>query len=82
MSETILDHVSITTSGLFTLPPLLAALLTFGAERIMFSVDYPFSPNEWGRTFLDQLPLTPDEKEKISHGNADRLLKLDRVAVH
>ncbi len=80
VSETILDHVAITTSGWFTVPPFLAALLTFGVDRIMFSVDYPFSPNAWGRTFLDQLPITDEDKAKIAHGNADRLLKLETAA--
>jgi predicted TIM-barrel fold metal-dependent hydrolase len=76
VSQTILDHVSITTSGFFSLPPFLAALLTFGADRILFSVDYPFSDNARARAFLDGLPVPPDELEKIAHGNADRLLKL------
>ena len=41
---------TITTSGFFTVPPFLAALLTFGADRILFSVDYPFAPNaQWSR---------------------------------
>ena len=44
-SRTILDQVWITTSGIFSQPPFLAALLTFGIDRIMFSVDYPFAPN-------------------------------------
>ena len=76
VSQTILDHVTITTSGFFTVPPFLAALLTFGADRILFSVDYPFSRNDIARKFLDDLPVSPDDKEKIAHGNADRLLKL------
>ncbi len=76
VSQTILDQVHITTSGFFTLPPFMAALLTFGADRILFSVDYPFSPNATARAFLDGLPLSPADREKIAHGNADRLLKL------
>jgi uncharacterized protein len=76
VSQTILDHVTITTAGFFTQPPFLAALLTFGPERILFSVDYPFSKNDVGRKFLDEMPLSPADKEKIAHGNADRLLKL------
>ncbi|MGA2395125.1 MAG: amidohydrolase family protein [Candidatus Lustribacter sp.] len=76
VSQTILDHVTITTSGFFTVPPFLAALLTFGADRILFSVDYPFADNDDARAFLDTLPVTPDDKVKIAHGNADRLLKL------
>jgi hypothetical protein len=76
VSQTILDHVTITTAGFFTQPPFLAALLTFGADRILFSVDYPFSKNDVARKFLDALPVSSDDKEKIAHGNADRLLKL------
>jgi predicted TIM-barrel fold metal-dependent hydrolase len=76
VSQTIFDQVSVTTSGFFNLPSFLAALMTFGADRILFSVDYPFSDNKVARAFLDNLPVTPDDKEKIAHGNADRLLKL------
>jgi predicted TIM-barrel fold metal-dependent hydrolase len=76
VSATVLDQVSITTSGFFTLPPFLAALTTFGADRILFSVDYPFSTNRRARAFLDNLPVAPADRAKIAHGNADRLLKL------
>jgi hypothetical protein len=76
VSQTILDHVVITTSGFFATAPFLAAMLTFGVDRILFSVDYPYSPNEVGRAFLDRLPVAPDDREKIAHGNADRVLKL------
>ncbi len=78
-AQTILEQVWITTSGFFTLPPFVTALLTFGADRILFSVDYPFSPNAVGRAFLDQLPVSPEDREKIAHGNADQLLRLARV---
>ncbi|HEX4407573.1 MAG TPA: amidohydrolase family protein [Xanthobacteraceae bacterium] len=76
VSKTILDQVWITTSGIFDEPPFLAALLTFGIDRIMFSVDYPFEPDAAGRKFLDRIALSPADMEKLSHGNADRLLKL------
>ena len=66
----------VTTSGQFTYPPLMALLQTFGIDRVLFSIDYPFSPNDRGRAFLDGLPMAPADVEKIAHGNADRLLKL------
>lgn len=75
-SQAIRDQVHVTTSGFFSLPPFEALLHTFGADRIMFSVDYPFSENATGRAFLDRLPVSPADREKIAHGNADRLLKL------
>ena len=76
ISQTLTDQVWVTTSGFFTLPPLMTLLMAFGADRVMFSVDYPFSSNANGRAFLDALPLSPADREKISHGNADRLLRL------
>jgi hypothetical protein len=77
VSQTILDQVSITTSGLFTRPPLDVALAVFGIDRVMFSIDYPYSSNRTGRDFLDTLRLPPADLQKFAHGNADRLLKLD-----
>jgi predicted TIM-barrel fold metal-dependent hydrolase len=78
ISQQILDQVWITTSGIFTEPPFLAALLTFGIDRIMFSVDYPYAPNEKGRAFLDRIALSPADMAKLTHGNAEALLKLKR----
>jgi uncharacterized protein len=80
ISRTILDQVWITTSGIFSEPPFLAALLTFGIDRILFSVDYPYAANESGRAFLRSLSLAPDDRAKLAHLNADRLLKLDAGA--
>jgi uncharacterized protein len=74
--EYFLHHFHITTSGFFTDPPLLLALQVMGADRIIFSVDYPFSTNEQGRAFLDHAAISPAEKEKISHLNAEQLLGL------
>ena len=76
ISRQILDQVWITTSGVFNAPPFLAALQTFGIDRIMFSVDYPFAPNAPGRKFLSEVSLSPADMAKLTHGNADKLLKL------
>ncbi len=76
LCQTLTDQVYITSSGLFTNPPFLAALQTFGIDRLMFSVDYPYSSNAMGRAFLDNLPLAPADLAKFAHSNADRLLKL------
>jgi predicted TIM-barrel fold metal-dependent hydrolase len=76
VKQTILDQVWITTSGFFTMAPFMAALMTFGADRIMFSVDYPFASNARARAFLDALPVSAADREKIAHGNADRLMRL------
>jgi len=76
VSRTITDQVWVTTSGIFTEPPFLAALLTFGIDRILFSVDYPYARNAQGRAFLDRLSLAPADLEKLAWRNAAALLKL------
>jgi predicted TIM-barrel fold metal-dependent hydrolase len=42
----------------------------------MFSVDYPYATNEQGKAFLERISLSPADMEKLTHGNADALLKL------
>lgn len=80
VARTLLDQLWITTSGFFTLPPFFAALLSFGADRILFSVDYPFSSNRTAAEFLHRLPVSPDDQRKIAHANADALLGLGAFA--
>ena len=76
IGQTILDQVWLTTSGIFSEPPFVAALQTFGIDRIMFSVDYPYAPDAKGRKFLNEVSLAPDDMAKLTHRNADALLKL------
>jgi predicted TIM-barrel fold metal-dependent hydrolase len=78
VAEYFKTNIHLTTSGYFTLPPLECALEVVGIERMMFSVDYPFSPNTKGRDFLEKVAgaLTAEDLEKLAHGNAKRLLKV------
>ncbi len=76
ISRAIRDQVWLTTSGVFDAPPFICALLTFGIDRIMFSVDYPFATNAEGAAFLERVAPAPGDREKLTHGNADTLLKL------
>jgi hypothetical protein len=76
LSKAITDQVYVTSAGFFTNPPFFAALQTFGMDRLMFSIDYPYASNEEGRAFLDNVSLSPADLAKFAHGNADRLLKL------
>jgi len=76
ISEYFREHFYLTTSGYFTHPPFLCMLQVVGVDRILFSVDYPFSSNGIARKFLDSLPVSPEDLEKIAHRNAENLLKL------
>ena len=75
-SEYFRRNIWVTTSGLFSLPPVLCAVQVLGVDRVLFSVDYPFGDNAAGRAMLDALPLAPADKAKIAGGNAERVLRL------
>jgi predicted TIM-barrel fold metal-dependent hydrolase len=75
-SAYFLRHVWVTTSGMFSVPPVLCALSVFGVDRVLFSVDFPFGANAAGRALLDALPLSPPDKAKVAGRNAERLLGL------
>ena len=74
--DTFRQHFWITTSGNFSTPALLCSVMEMGADRILFSVDYPFVPNPPGVRWMEHVPLGPEDREKILSGNAKRLLKL------
>jgi uncharacterized protein len=69
-------NIWVTTSGLFSIPPVMCTVQVLGVDRVLFSVDYPFGSNAAGRALLDTLPLSPDDVAKIAGGNAERVLGL------
>jgi len=65
------------TFGGFNFPAtFLDLLLEVGVERIMFSVDYPYGSMAAARAFLEQLPVSAADRERIAHGNAETLFGL------
>ena len=76
MSAYLAENVHYTFSGFNFTPTFLDLALHVGVERIMFSADYPYSSMAQARAFLDQLPVTPADRGRIAHGNAETLLGL------
>jgi predicted TIM-barrel fold metal-dependent hydrolase len=79
IADYFVEQVYVTPSGMFTLPPFLLTLQIMGADRIMYSVDDPYVATNQARTFLENAPISPADKEKIAHGNAERALNLASV---
>lgn len=69
-------HFWITTSADFSTPALWCAMLEMGVDRLIFSIDWPFVGNKPGVEWMDGLAVSAEDKHKILHGNAERLLKL------
>uniref|UniRef100_A0A5Q5CLP1 Amidohydrolase 2 n=1 Tax=Mycobacterium sp. (strain JLS) TaxID=164757 RepID=A0A5Q5CLP1_MYCSJ len=69
-------NVWFTTSGYTTFPPLQCALSTVGIDRLIFSVDYPYTDNTSARALLDTAPISPVDREKLAHGTVEALLRV------
>ncbi|MFJ2811549.1 amidohydrolase family protein [Kitasatospora sp. NPDC087271] len=76
VADTVRSHVHLTISGYTTVAPLQCALTVFGADRLMFSTDYPFGDPVQHATFLQTAPLSPEDRDKIAHTNAERLFNI------
>jgi uncharacterized protein len=71
------ENVHYTFSGFFFPPTFLSLLLELGGvDRIMFSVDHPYQKMTEGVAFLEQLPISAADRERIAHGNAEELFGL------
>jgi 2,3-dihydroxybenzoate decarboxylase len=70
------ENFYVTCSGHFSTPALLCTLLEVGIDHILFSIDYPFVENPPGMKWMETVPLSIEDKEKMFNGNARRLLKM------
>lgn len=73
ITETFKENVYITPSGIFDAPQLQFACQVLGADRIIHSVDFPFISNDGAKSFLENAPISDEDKEKIAHQNAEKL---------
>lgn len=70
------ENVFVTTSGVFDHPVLYCVLAKLGIDNLLFSVDDPFRDNFAAVDFLNTAELSQEDKEKLAHGNAERVLGL------
>lgn len=79
ITETFRQNVYVTPSGIFDYPQLKFCIEVLGAGRIIHSVDCPFISNAGARPFIEDAPITQEEKELIACKNAERLFAWDQV---
>jgi uncharacterized protein len=70
------ENVHYTIAGFNFPATFLDLLLEIGVERIMFSADHPHGSMAEARAFLDHIPVSDVDRERIAHGNAERLFNL------
>lgn len=66
----------VTTSGNFRTPALLNAMTELGADRIMFSVDWPYETMADAAGWFDRLEISEADRLKIGRSNAIELFGL------
>ncbi|GAB7541149.1 amidohydrolase family protein [Cupriavidus sp. 8B] len=66
----------LTTSGNFHNQTLIDAILEVGADRILFSTDWPFENVDHAAKWFDHASISDADREKIGRGNAIKLFKL------
>ena len=76
ISAYLRSNLHYTFSGFNFLPTFLDLLLEVGVDRIMFSADHPYASMVKARAFLDQVPVSDTDRQRIAHGNAERLFGL------
>ena len=69
-------HFHLTTSGNFSTPALVNAIAEMGADRIMFSIDWPFEAIDEGAEWLDKAAISDSDRVRIGRDNAIKLFKL------
>jgi predicted TIM-barrel fold metal-dependent hydrolase len=72
------NNIWVTTSGMFTLPPLACLLQTTSIDHVLYSIDYPFSATETGLKFVEEIEksglIVGEDLEKFAFKNAEKLL--------
>ncbi|WP_372657012.1 amidohydrolase family protein [Hydrogenophaga sp.] len=70
------NNFYLTTSGNFRTQTLIDALLEVGADRILFSTDWPFENVDHAAQWFDHAAISEADRLKIGRTNAEKLFKL------
>ena len=70
------ENFWITTSGNFRTQTLIDAMLEIGADRVLFSTDWPFENISHAADWFHSASISERDRLKIGRSNADRLFQL------
>ncbi len=75
-SEYFRRNFMITTSGVNWHPALRFCIEVLGADNIMWAVDYPYQETHEAVRFMNDAPISDDDKAKIFYRNAERVFRI------
>ncbi len=76
VSEYYREQVWVTPSGMFSQNQLNFIIAEIGAERLIYSEDFPYIVRDNVSEFLEEAKLTDDQRNSIAHGNAENIMNL------
>jgi len=76
LSDYVRSNILVTTSGLYRPEALVCAISAMGEDRVLYAMDYPFVHPKDSIDCFERTPMSDEVREKISHLNAKRWLKL------
>jgi gamma-resorcylate decarboxylase len=76
LSEYFQANFYLTTSGNFRTQTLIDAILEVGADRLLFSTDWPFENIDHAADWFDAAAISESDRGKIGRANSVRLFKL------
>jgi 5-carboxyvanillate decarboxylase len=78
-SDYLKRNFVITTSGQESHLALDYSIKALGVENILWAIDYPYQPTTPAVEFMDSAPVSEAEREKLYHGNAERVFHISAV---
>lgn len=75
-SEYFQRNIAITTSGIEDPLALRFCIEKIGVENVMWAIDYPYQPTAPAVAFIENAPLSAEERSLVAHGNAERIFKI------
>jgi 2,3-dihydroxybenzoate decarboxylase len=76
LQDYLCENLYVSTSGFSSDQALIGAMLTIGADRILFACDYPYEMMEPAARWIERAAISEGDRRKIAAGNARRLFKL------
>lgn len=81
MSEYLRENFYVTSSGNFRTQALIDVMMEVVADRVLYSVDYPFEDMSEAANWFDRAPIAESDRLNTACGNARRLFSaFDRAA--
>jgi predicted TIM-barrel fold metal-dependent hydrolase len=72
-SDYLRENMFVTTSGNYLPAAFMCTYEAMGIDRILLATDYPYEDSSECMCFLEELPIAPEDREKIYWQNADQL---------